>query len=407
MRKRLDHLTPEQEALLPAIRDEWVAHGLSTAPADRPAAETAARLAYEKAGLPVPRFVVWLRSPLEGVIGAAMLTRAQVGDQVGDQVRAQVGDQVGDQVRDQVWDQVGAQVRAQVGDQVRAQVWDQVGAQVWDQVGDQVGDQVRAQVWDQVRAQVGDQVGDQVWDQVGDQVRAQVWDQVWQSLWGQHDAGWLAWLDTFGRLGIDTSLAAGLIGVGRNAGWWWAFRDAVILTERPLVLRRDERGRLHREDGPAIVYPDGFGIWAWHGVRVSADIIEYPDTITVEAIDAEANAEIARVMVERYGLDRFLRDGKAKAVGRDDWGTLWRRPMKGADPLVLVEVLNSTPEPDGSTKTYFLRVPPGFGGTTKSIRVAFDDDARGDVRTVARTPHAAIAWTFGLTPDEYRPAVMT
>ena len=50
----------------------------------------------------------------------------------------------------------------------------------------------------------------------------------------------------------------------------------------------------------------------------------------------------------------------------------------------MVEVVNSTPEPDGTRKTYFLRVPP-----------------------TTRTAREAVAWTFGLRADAYRPAVET
>ncbi len=50
----------------------------------------------------------------------------------------------------------------------------------------------------------------------------------------------------------------------------------------------------------------------------------------------------------------------------------------------MVEVLNATPEPDGTRKTYFLRVPPTIG-----------------------TARAAVAWTFNLEPLEYRPVVET
>jgi len=80
---------------------------------------------------------------------------------------------------------------------------------------------------------------------------------------------------------------------------------------------------------------------------------------------------------------------------------------------VVVEVLNSTPEPDGSVKTYHLRVHPAFGEDRAEVTVpliTLGDDGRELRRrtvTVPRTPHAAIASTFGLTPDEYRPAVMT
>src|SRR3990167_8359953 len=143
-------LSATTRAAFPTIRDEWLAVGLSTVPANRAEAERGVRLAYNVAGLEAPSLMIWVDSPIAGCVGAAM----------------QVGAQVGDQVWDQVWDQV----RAQVGDQG----WAQVGAQVGDQVWDQVWDQVRAQVGDQVWAQVGAQVGAQVWTQVWAQVRDQV-----------------------------------------------------------------------------------------------------------------------------------------------------------------------------------------------------------------------------------------
>ena len=91
----IDTLTVEQEAMLAQVRDEWLAVGLSTEPASRPAAEEGVRQAYRRAGLEPPSVVIWLGSPYAGCVASAMLNPDQVGDQVWDQVRAQVGDQVG------------------------------------------------------------------------------------------------------------------------------------------------------------------------------------------------------------------------------------------------------------------------------------------------------------------------
>src|SRR5487761_143721 len=159
--KRITKLTTDQLAMLPAICDQWLAHGLSTELADRSAAEAGIRAAYRAAKLDPPRFIIWLGSPMSGAIGQAWAP-AIISRYLDAQVYAQVDDQVYAQVR--------APVDAQVDDQVRDQVGDQVGDQVYDQVDDQVGDQVGAQV----RAQVDDQVRAQVDDQVYAQVRAQV-----------------------------------------------------------------------------------------------------------------------------------------------------------------------------------------------------------------------------------------
>ncbi len=417
-RTKLMQLPPAREAELPAIRDEWLGVGLRAEPADRRAAEAGVRLAYQAAGLEPPKITIWLDSPYRGAIGAALLAQvwdqvwdqvgAQVWDQVRDQVwaqvwaqvRAQVRDQVRDQVWDQVWDQVGAQVRDQVRDQVWAQVWaqvgaqvgaqvrdqvrDQVGAQVWDQVWDQVGDQV----WDQVGAQVWDQVGAQVWDQVGAQVRDQVWDQVGAQVYrcacGQHDASWLGFYCAFKGLITDVDRLDGVMQTARAAGWWWPFQHAVILTERPISIARDGANRLHCEDGPALLYPDGFGIWAWHGLRVDRKIIEQPETITATQIFAERNAEVRRVLTERFGPARLIAESGAECIHRDDWGALYRLEQPGDEPLVMVKVVNATREPDGTFKEYTLRVPPTI-----------------------QTAREAVAWTFDVESSQYRPLVQT
>jgi hypothetical protein len=221
------------------------------------------------------------------------------------------------------------------------------------------------------------------------------WDSVFeeevQSAWytrGQHDAGALALIDILDRavgLRLSKPLAGQLL-LGRSAGWWWPFEQMAILTERPCVLdlTRDQQGRLHHPTGPLAAYPDGWGVWAWHGLRVPRLLIERPDTITVEQIRATHNLEVRRVLLERYGLDRYLRNADAALVHVDEYGKLWRCELPDEEPLTVVEVVNATPEPDGTYATYLLRVPPSVG-----------------------TAKEAVAWTFDMAPDDYHPAAQT
>ena len=83
----------------------------------------------------------------------------------------------------------------------------------------------------------------------------------------------------------------------RSCGWWWPLRGAVVITDRPAEIHRDSAGRLHRTDGAALLYRDGWGVYAWHGIRVPAWVIDHPERIDRAAIDAEGNAEVRRVMI--------------------------------------------------------------------------------------------------------------
>jgi hypothetical protein len=172
--------------------------------------------------------------------------------------------------------------------------------------------------------------------------------------------------------------------VARSAGWWWPYGRVAILTERPVALYRDNLGRLHHGDGPALGYPDGYGVYAWRGMAIPASVAAELPHLTVERIQAEANAEVRRVMLEHFGFDNYLRACQARRMHEDEFGVLWRMDMPGDEPLVMVEVVNATPEPDGSSRTYWLRVPPHM-----------------------RRAREAVAWTFGVSEEDYQPSAQT
>jgi hypothetical protein len=180
-----------------------------------------------------------------------------------------------------------------------------------------------------------------------------------------------------------TRLLDAYVDLMRSCGWWMPFKGMVIACERPSVINLDDRGRLHSFDGPALAFRDGYGVWASHGVRVPQVVIEAPETLTAQQILGEPNAEVRRVMVERHGAEKLMRTANATKVHVDDWGTLWSLPLAGDEPLVCVEVINSTPEPDGSFSVYWLRVPP-----------------------TTRTAREAVLWTHDL-PAHAEPVAMT
>jgi len=246
-----------------------------------------------------------------------------------------------------------------------------VGAQGGAQVGDQVGDQVRAQVgdqvWAQVRAQVGAQVGDQVWDQVWAQVRAQ----VGRAGFGSQDAGWLSFYAYFADVyGITDALKlAPLSRLAASAGWWWPFENYCIITDRPSDMKRDAENRLHNPDGPAILYRDGFAVYAWHGTRLPADWFTNRGGLTPQVALTWPNIEQRRAACEILGWGKILSELSAKTINSD------------ADPEIgeLVEV-----ELPDVGRERFLRVRCGTGRD-------FALPVPPDMKTALQ----AQAWTWG------------
>lgn len=170
----------------------------------------------------------------------------------------------------------------------------------------------------------------------------------------------------------------------------------------PVFARFDNEGRLHCEDGPAMLFSDGMKIYFIHGIEVGSAVIESPHEIPIAMIRDCKNVEQRRILIERYGKDRYVTALGLKPVHKDDWGELYKAPVPNDEDLTMVKVVNNTPEPCtcgahpkgmravGSKcpqcgtpcvfKDYWLSVPPSM-----------------------KTAKEAVAWTWAKPADEFHP----
>ncbi len=202
----------------------------------------------------------------------------------------------------------------------------------------------------------------------------------------------------------ETKLARALQDIARSAGCWLGADNCVVVSERPLLIRRDGRGRLHCENAPALIFRDGSEFAFLHGVRMPLDVILDHSRLTLEHIVNQSNVEVARVMISLYGEKRFLQDIGAEVVHQDDFGTLYRYFLHGRN-LLMVKVVNSTPEPDGSFKDYFLSVHPELRPLPPPGTNAAEWFATHPPQ--ALTARNAVASTFSMTGEEYSPDLET
>jgi hypothetical protein len=282
-------LTPAHLAVVRAERDRWLRIGLSTTPADRPAAEAAVRRAYQTAGLLPPSLVVWMDSPLGGCLATAIIgqLRAQFGGQFQGHIRDRLWGQLGDQLWDRLGFHLGRQLRDQLGDQLRDQLGrqlrDQLQGQLDDQLRGRLGYQLQGQLWGRLQSQLDGQLQGQLWGRLQSRLQSQLRDWLGGQLQSPLEGQLRAWLhDQFqGQLSWQLDpwhasywLAAStcelriaglppspqldaLADAVAHLGRWSPLRGAVVLTDRPTVLARDQQGRLHAETGPA--WPDRVG----------------------------------------------------------------------------------------------------------------------------------------------------
>lgn len=383
--KRIEKLTPGQEAQMRPWAEKWIKIGLSTAETtdeDREKFKTAVGRCYEAAGLEAPKRIVWVKSPIVLALAAPVASMLIA-------LNGKLAPAKGRKKLD---------LRGAVDGAVRGAV----DGAVHGAVGGAVGDAVHGER-DTIRQQIRQAVAESIrraWPYI-------FGGQFWVGSWGWWGSpSFVSFFREVCGLTLSEEMnarAQAYAETAMRACWWWPHKDFVMVCERPSVIARDERGRLHSLTGPACGFGDGWGVYAVHGVRVPANVIEHPELLTVARIDGEQNAEVRRVMIERYGIGTYLADAGAQKLDedKDSLGLprrLWRKPLSGDEDIVVVEVQNSTPETDGTRRTYFLRVQP-------ELRPLLDNDRLGEPQKA--TCHNAVASTFGMRGEEYRPEVET
>ena len=207
---------------------------------------------------------------------------------------------------------------------------------------------------------------------------------------------WVSFLSFFRhvvKLPLDYSKWAHYETLAERSGPRIMTPDFCMISDRPEVLTVDEQNRPHNDTGPFCRWRDGTALYSVHGVRVPMWVIEHPERITVETIHAEQNAEIRRVMIERYGLSRYVRDAQFVVVDADlDPLGQPRRLLRRGDTLV-VELTNSTVDADGTRRVYHVPCEP-------DLRPMYLDGGLGDPQDL--TALNAVASTYGCTGEEYR-----
>jgi len=361
-----DALSPEQSKALGRYRARWSAIRRSTEPADRGAAEEGLRLAYRAAGLAPPVRFVWCDSPVALARHAQRISHAD-----GPNVRWTLIDRLRRQVTARIRKQLSRRLLAEVASAVNPQ--DALTASVADAVALAAAQEPAPLL---KRWRRGEPLS---------------FTCVLLALCGRegfrHAAAGpddLSWLSVYeylrGMLGlkVETEPLLGLWQVAANAGWLQPHAQTCWLAERPELLCGDVNDRLHHAVGPALRFRDGFSVWAWKGVEVPPDILEQPEKITLAAIDAQVNVQVRRCMIEIMTPRRYVAEGGAVRIAEDETGILWRKAWLASDAWAAVEVINATPEPDGTRKHFFLQVPANL-----------------------HTAREAVAWTYGLTANIY------
>lgn len=178
-------------------------------------------------------------------------------------------------------------------------------------------------------------------------------------------------------------------------------------TTEGIVRLTNEIGNLHSDTEPAwrsptrvIWYKDGrkhgidadkFGSISYYyeNIRIPPKFhqaVTNPDILSIEEVLTHTNTECRYVGIKIIGHDKIRSSENCKLIDVCEKTGMELFSISGVfeDPILYLKVINSTMEPDGTYKNYYLCVPPNM-----------------------KTCKQAVSWTFRMEEDQYQPSQET
>ena len=380
---KIEKLTKEQELALVAYHAECMAIGTSTAPADRPKAEAAISKMYQFIGKPQPTFV-WCDSPATCILARFVLQEwlkiAKDESSLRSSLRSSLWSSLQSSLQSSLWSSLWSSLRSSL--------WSSLQSSLWSSLQSSLQSSLRSSLWSSLRSSLR------------------------SSYWGQQEQYWIGiyrFMELHLKIAYDPQKSEHLSwwqDIAESANWWFPYEGFCFVSERPIRCAIDEERRLHHESLAAMEFKDGWKVYAYHGVTVPAQVIETPESITIEQIKKEENAEVRRCMVERMGWERFCSEAGMKVLHEDTLQSNF--PSIPVSELVSESARLVTSYRPGTETAQLLEADGIRDYEDRPLRfVRLTDPSTGRQYTL-RVLHShtrcyqAVAWTFGKTEEEYR-----
>jgi len=431
--KTLHALTKEQKLLIPKQVGYWVNLTLhSGRRVEIDAVEDYITDFYRRNKLQKPTILIF-DSYMAAKVAVNILTCSELLDKC--RKNQFVDGQPGEQIIQYVWKLINEQTEAQTGEQSNlthakkpnyplgqlislpiandaTSKFDTVSVAHEDLLREQVVPRVSMPIIDLCDEQIRKQVSRIIWRQTVEPIETLTRSELVKlpmCLFGeQHSglnnwAGWIAFYDYFERLGIIKSKKFDRYKDYLKSGIWSAdyFDKYVIISRLPTKVTRDQNGRLHSFTEPAVQWgADHLDNHFIYGVGFPAEIWNSIVKKTISAKEAISLPDLAQrtIACQTIGYDSVLAELGAKLIdektkimpnGKDLCYKLYRINLRDdtayvIDGYKIVSAKFVKVECPSTGRETLLRVPPNITKAT-----------------------AAVAWTFGMRPDDYMPDAET
>ena len=399
MTKKIDKLTQEQEAQLIQFREEWRKHGLSCERIDKETTKRCISELYNLIGKKPPVFIfcpslLFVQYQIEYCKNLGSNLRENLGENLMENLRYNLRYNLRANLRVNLRENLGENLRYNLRDNLRDNLWSNLVANLVENLGynlrHNLWSNLEANLRYNLRANLRYNLRYNLRDNLRDKIKPKY---LSTNLLGSMDAFWIAFYEFPEKfLGIkysekDKHTLNLWSSLSKSCSWFWCYENYCFVSDRPEKLSFNIQNRLHCEDGPAVKWIDGCELYYWNGIAIPKEWILNKQSITKQTIIEEKNAEKRRCIREIIGTKQYATLIDIKEIDKDH--------VNGQDVI-----LYKTKQKDDIINEHIYYVNVTCHSTLRQYFLCIPKEA-------AKNAWSAVAWTFKMNEQEYKPIIET
>jgi len=301
---------------------------------------------------------------------------------------------LGVNINENIDDNIEANLGENIGDNISYNLMQNLFYNLMDNLGENLGQNLGQNLMSNLRHNIMVNLE----ENIRKNLRENTWEKikppyVSTNLLGSMDAFWIAFYEFPEKfLGVEYKIEDKKIlniwsTLAKSCSWFWCYENYCFVSDRPEKLSFNTQNKLHCEDAPAVKWIDGWEIYYWNGTEVPKQWIIDKNSITKETIIKEKNAEKRRCIREIIGTKQYANLIDIKEIDKDHVNgqdvILYRTKEK--DDIINEHIYYVNVTCHSTLREYFLCIP----------------------KVAAKNAWSAVAWTFKMNEQEYKPIIET
>ena len=331
----INELTKLQAQQLIEFRESCLSIGLSTAPMDKQLHQELVSWLYKKyLGIEKSPYIWYVDSPLmyNFVINIVNYVEKNFEENLENNLCNNLGENLRNNLRNNLWENLRNNLGENLRNNLRNNLWENLR----NNLGENLRNNLRNNLWENLRNNLGENLRNNLrnnlWENLrnnlGENLRNNLRNNLWENLrnnlgenlklfyniyWTNSDISWISFY-LYPMLFLKEDIYSNenskdlknIFNLFSNIGCIFFHKNICFISERPVEIHKTGI-QLHNENGPSVLFKDGYCIWNLNGVNVTKEIVMTPAVkLDPNLVLKEQNAEVRREIVRKIGINRVI-----------------------------------------------------------------------------------------------------